>query len=468
MDCSLLFASVFSGTCFRNQNQFNEALRSFEVETGTQYLKTSRQPHREGTVEKTLFEFKHAQFACAKYGAGIRRGSRKQSPTGCTAKFTVSSTGGSLRVLKFDMLHNHPPEAVTESFKSSLVADDTFSGETLNAVTAGVDDEPVVADLTKEFLQTFGNRSFDSFQDLLGHMNSFMKATGSNYVMRNTVRFSKDYPNADKLVYRSVAFECYHFGTYTSYATIRRKQRTVKIGCRSKIYFCCKGDRLQVGSYQIKHNHEVSPKTGAGELKLPVGKNRRKNQVELDCKPSAKRVPPMRYEGGYDIVEAPENGNFGHSSRLDDKDNHWVEAPGPELYPSLTEVCDTSPRRANRLPTAVLFPQLDFSLGNLKSLASSGGTARLFSCLQELNALENKWRREFEQDPSSEAMEVPFNVSDVFPNDDTEDSPPRKRLSIFSSSRRAVTRDFPPMDIPQPPDLEQSEVEYANRPWFYD
>lgn len=31
MDCSLLFASMFSGTCFRNQNQFNEALQSFEV-----------------------------------------------------------------------------------------------------------------------------------------------------------------------------------------------------------------------------------------------------------------------------------------------------------------------------------------------------------------------------------------------------------------------------------------------------
>ncbi|VDM17418.1 unnamed protein product [Hydatigera taeniaeformis] len=465
MDCSILFASVFGGACFRNQSQFNEALRSFELETGTQYLKTSRQPHREGTVEKTLFDFKHAQFACAKYGAGIRRGPRKQSPTGCTAKFTASSTGGSLRVLKFDMLHNHPPEAVTENFKSSIATDGALCCETFNAVTTGADDEPVVADLTKEFLQTFENRFFDSFQDLLSHMNSFMKATGSNYVMRNTVRFSKDYPNADKLVYRSVAFECYHFGTYTSYATIRRKQRTVKIGCRSKIYFCCKGDRLQVGSYQIKHNHEVSPKNGAGELKIPVGKSRRRNNAQLDCKSSAKRVSPTGHEGGYDITEASENGNFGHSSRLDDKDNHWVDASGLDLYPSLADSCDASPRRANRIPAAILFPQLDFSLENLKSLASSGGTARLFSCVQDLNALENKWRREFEQDPS-EGMEVPFSVSDAFPNDDTEDTPPRKRPVIFSSSRR--TRDFSPLDIPQPPDLEQSEAEYANRSWFYD
>lgn len=242
----------------------------------------------------------------------------------------------------------------------------------------------------------------------------------------------------------------------------------MKIGCRSKIYFCCKGNRLQVGSYQIKHNHEVSPKNGAGELKIPVGKNRRKNSVELNCKPSTKRIPPARYEGDCGIVEASENGNFGHSSRLDDKDNHWVEAPGPELYPSLTDVCDASPRCTNRIPATILFPQLDFSLGNLKSLASSGGTARLFSCLQDLNSLENKWRREFEQGPSPEGMEVPFGVSDVFPNDDTEDSPPRKRPNVLSLSRRSITRDFPPMDLPQPPDLEQSEAEYANRPWFYD
>ncbi|CDS37094.1 conserved hypothetical protein [Echinococcus multilocularis] len=467
MDCSLLFASIFSGTCFRNQNRFNEALRTFEVETGTQYLKISRQPHREGTVEKTLFDFKHAQFACAKYGAGIRRGSRRQSPTGCTAKFTASSTGGSLRVLKFDMLHNHPPEPVTENFKLALTTDVTCCDDTINAVATGVDDEPVMADLTKEFLQTFENRSFDSFQDLLSHMNAFMKATGSNYVMRNTVRFPKDYPNAGKLVYRSIAFECYHFGTYTSYATIRRKQRTVKIGCRSKIYFCCKGDRLQVGSYQIKHNHEVSPGNGAGELKISVGKNRRKNPVDLDCKPSAKRVLLAR-DGGCDIAEAPENGNFGHSSSFDDKGNQWVGAPGPELYPSLAEVFDGPPRRANRISAAVLFSQLDLSLENLKSLASSGGTTKLFSCVQDLNALENKWRREFEQEPSCEGVEVPFSVSDVFPNDDVVDAPLRKRPNMFSPSRRIVTRDFSPTDIPQPPDLEQSEAEYANRPWFYD
>ncbi|KAL5107336.1 hypothetical protein TcWFU_001310 [Taenia crassiceps] len=385
---------MFSGTCFRNQNQFNEALRSFEV----------------------------VQL-------------KRPSSTLSTRSLLVLSMGLALDVGP----GNNLLLVVLRSLQLQV-----------QGVLCAFLNEPVVADLTKEFLQTFENRSFDSFQDLLGHMNSFMKATGSNYVMRNTFTDQS------------------HLSVIISAHTRVMPLSAANKGCRSKIYFCCKGDRLQVGSYQIKHNHEVSPKNGSGELKIPLGKSRRKNPVKPDCKLSAKRVPPTRNEGDYDIVEAPENGNFGYPSRLDGKDNRWVEAPGPDLYPSLTEVCDASPRCANRIPAAILFPQLDFSLGNLKSLASSGGTARLFSCLQDLNALENKWKQEFEQDPPSEGMEVPFSVPDVFPNDGEEDSPPIKRPSIFSSSRRAVTRDFPPMDIPQPPELEQSEAEYANRPWFYD
>lgn len=45
--------------------------------------------------------------------------------------------------------------------------------------------------------------------------------------MRNTVKIAPDVPDAEKLVYKSVAFECHHFGNYISYATIRVKQKYV-------------------------------------------------------------------------------------------------------------------------------------------------------------------------------------------------------------------------------------------------
>lgn len=63
----------------------------------------------------------------------------RHSPTGCTAKFSVTSTGGSLRILKYAMLHNHPPEPVTEDFRQSLMSNETLSDQTLIAVASGID-----------------------------------------------------------------------------------------------------------------------------------------------------------------------------------------------------------------------------------------------------------------------------------------------------------------------------------------
>ena len=83
------------------------------------------------------------------------------------------------------MVHNHPPEAITREFELSLKADDTYSDQTLDAVATAVDgiyslfltilDETVVADLTNEFFEMFGNRYFYRFQDLLDQMNIFMR-----------------------------------------------------------------------------------------------------------------------------------------------------------------------------------------------------------------------------------------------------------------------------------------------------
>ena len=240
--------------------------------------------------------------------------------------------------------------------------------------------------------------------------------------------------------------------------------RTAKIGCRSKIYFCCKGDKLQVGRYEVKHNHEVNPLNGCGKLKVPVGKTRRKRPLQLDYKPVSKTARAGQYDDDYDT--APETSNFCRSPKPDIKDANWIDACGVDFYPSVAEVCDISSRRVSRTSPAVLLSQLEFSLENLKSLATSGGTDRLFSCLQYLNALENKWRQEFGEAPSYNGIEETVAATDTSPNDVISDTSPRRRLGILHQTGRPLSREIFSMDVAQPQDAEPPEVEYINRTWF--
>uniref|UniRef100_A0A5K3FL79 FLYWCH-type domain-containing protein n=1 Tax=Mesocestoides corti TaxID=53468 RepID=A0A5K3FL79_MESCO len=299
------------------------------------------------------------------------------------------------------------------------------------------------------------------------HFDAYFKTTGSNYVMRNTVRLPHDLPNASKLVYRSIAFECYHFGTYTSYATIRRKQRTVKIGCRSKIYFCCKGDRLQVGSYQVKHNHQVSPESGAGELKVPFGKKRRKRSPRSGDKGGSKKSYLGQYNNEYDVITTHEYGKLDQHNPPE-KDEHWVETPDGKPYAvsSIMAYPGTYPRRPSRAPPAVALSQLDFCLGNLKFIASSGGASWLLSCIQELMSLESKWRRNFGDLPSHANVGINSGVSDVHSHD--VDNNLRERLCTFPLPGRTIMQDRLPKEAPQSLDADQTVVEYPNQHWIYD
>lgn len=52
-----------------------------------------------------------------------------------------------------------------------------------------------------------------------------MQATGALYIKLNSRRFPEGHPMRNSLVYRNIKFVCYHYGTCTSSATKRIKQR---------------------------------------------------------------------------------------------------------------------------------------------------------------------------------------------------------------------------------------------------
>ena len=236
--------------------------------------------------------------------------------------------------------------------------------------------------------------------------------------------------------------------------------RTAKIGCRSKIYFCCKGDRLQVGRYEIKHNHEINPQNHCGQLKVPVGKNHRKkpsNKVDLNLVANTTRFG--QYDNDYDIIPASETDNIEHPSKSAVKSGHWCGASNDDLCASIAEACDISHPRLSKISSTALMSRLEFSFDNLRSLATSGGVERLFTCLQYLDALESKWRQEFGQNPTTSGISEATADPSTFLNSDIPRSP---------KAARTISREILPTDFSQPMDVEQSEVEYVNRSWFYE
>lgn len=66
---------------------------------------------------------------------------------------------------------------------------------------------------------------FDSFAELQAKMDEFQRITGSLYGKRNTKRFPAESPYATTLVYKSFAYECYHYGTHNCDASIQRVRR---------------------------------------------------------------------------------------------------------------------------------------------------------------------------------------------------------------------------------------------------
>lgn len=88
----------------------------------------------------------------------------------------------------------------------------------------------------------------------------------------NTRRLPSDFPLAVRLMYSHLVFICFRYGNKVSEAKQRRLQvyhfvisyyysycGTLKIGCRSKIYFYSHNGKLHLRWDDFRHNHEVRP-----------------------------------------------------------------------------------------------------------------------------------------------------------------------------------------------------------------
>ncbi|VDL18983.1 unnamed protein product [Hymenolepis diminuta] len=174
-----------------------------------------------------------------------------------------------------------------------MVKDDT-SGDQRRFLLAIAADNLTGYDLSREFTKFFSSHEFSSFEELSDRLRQFEVATGALYVKLNSRRFPEGHPMRDSLVYSNMKYVCYHYGTCVSCATKRVNQRTSKLGCSSQIYLNYSNGHLRITSYDMRHNHPVTP-----ESAKMYPRNRRLEEHEQKIVDELLRLP---YDNGL-VVE---------------------------------------------------------------------------------------------------------------------------------------------------------------------
>uniref|UniRef100_A0A0R3T0K4 SWIM-type domain-containing protein n=1 Tax=Rodentolepis nana TaxID=102285 RepID=A0A0R3T0K4_RODNA len=161
--------------------------------------------HRQTLVYKSI------HYVCAE--------SKPKNGSRCESFFTVGCRNGFLYVSKFHMLHNHdivirPAKPKPEPYSA-------------------------IADYTSQFTEMFPTMVFSSFREFEEKMEEFQTKTGCVYTKRHTCPWPKDDLEHRDLVYKKLAYECFHYGYKKESANEKHERR-----------------------FEMRHNHPISGASG--------------------------------------------------------------------------------------------------------------------------------------------------------------------------------------------------------------
>ncbi|BHF79394.1 zinc ion binding [Sparganum proliferum] len=245
MDLTSAFQKIVADKRFSTYEEFEEALRDFKKQTGVEFARGRATYHPEGTIKRANLLIANAEYVC-----------RCKRSTECEAAFKLGSRRLSLHIIKFYMLHNHEAcQAAPEEEKEGQKEGDEHAPPAYE----------VLEDLTPEFVRFFPSDRMDSYEALNERLRQFQQATGSVYVLGRSNKWSqKERESAATagLTYKNVTLQCVHFGSgnsrHLSDTSGARFNRTVRIGCKSRIYVSSVRGGVELVSFDMRHNHRVS------------------------------------------------------------------------------------------------------------------------------------------------------------------------------------------------------------------
>nr|VZI07170.1 unnamed protein product [Spirometra erinaceieuropaei] len=111
VDLTAQFNAHFPSLTFASYADLMEAMRRFQEETGSVYVKKGVHKLPIGHVNSGLLVYTTMQFQCIHYGNFVSTAQMRQNhrskKIGCLSAIHVSSTQNKLRITRFNMRHNH-------------------------------------------------------------------------------------------------------------------------------------------------------------------------------------------------------------------------------------------------------------------------------------------------------------------------------------------------------------------------
>ncbi|BHF79457.1 zinc ion binding [Sparganum proliferum] len=267
MDLTSSFQKIVADKRFNTYEEFEEALRNFKKQTGVEFARGRATYHPEGTIKRANLLIANAEYVC-----------RCKRSTECEAAFKLGSRRLSLHIIKFYMPHNHEACRAAPEEKKKKKQDGEHAPPAYE----------VLEDLTPEFLRFFPSDCMDSYEAFNERLCQFHQATGSVYVLGRSNKWSqKERESAATagLTYKIVTLQSVHFGSgnsrhlsdnscarfkstvkefadyYFSNLILPRSlfnSRTVRIGCKSRIYVSSVRGGVELVSFDMRHNHRIS------------------------------------------------------------------------------------------------------------------------------------------------------------------------------------------------------------------
>ncbi|VDL92806.1 unnamed protein product [Schistocephalus solidus] len=245
MDLTSTFQAIVANKSFGSYEEFEVALTDFKKRTGVEFARGRATYHPEGTIKRANLLIANAEYVC-----------RCKRSTECEAAFKLGSRRLSLHVIKFYMLHNHQ---ACPAAREEEVNGQKESGEHKPPAYQ------VLEDLTPQFMRFFPSDRMDTYEAFNARLRQFQQETGSVYVLGRSNKWPQKEQAAAELAgltYKNVTLQCVHFGSGGS----RRPSvdgnalltRTVRIGCKSRIYLSSVRGGVELVSFDMRHNHRVS------------------------------------------------------------------------------------------------------------------------------------------------------------------------------------------------------------------
>ncbi|KAL5965835.1 hypothetical protein TSMEX_006426 [Taenia solium] len=270
-DLSEEFSRYFSQREFESYSDAMKVLHNFEEATGLSFVTGNSQKFKEDDPKSSKLVYKRLLLVCVLYASRYRKTVKTGFPrfskftVGCRASITFVSNKDVIKILAFNMKHNHVCGSDLKMLcKRRARTEIPLLGRLENAfrekssahclsTQSTFETESVAPSVGENNLLIFSNAQMHSFDELCSSIKRFSEVTGSEFVYSHGLRLPASDTTWMRILFKTIVFVCVRAGS----DSITCKTRSVRTNCPCRIGFRYDGKGFALWHFNVVHNHET-------------------------------------------------------------------------------------------------------------------------------------------------------------------------------------------------------------------